>query len=193
MLKVTLSLTNLPTGVFHSYSLRRSCPSLLRTWQSRSHHVNREPGQINMVVSKKRNCPYPTFSQHPVIFNWHLLLTFSNVPHLSLIVRSYVLMSVKFKCVCTCAWLWICKKATVNLGSTLCCHTNIIHLRNGGQEGHGVALLSFLGVDFTSWHGPWRADVQDVGPFLKLRFECLTPKISVGFILTALWIIQQWL
>lgn len=69
------------------------CLSVLRNWQSRSHHVRQQLGQINIVVSRRReeegkkktSVPSdPTFSSTLVIFNWHLLLTFENVPHPSL-------------------------------------------------------------------------------------------------------------
>lgn len=69
------------------------CLSVLRNWQSRSHHVRQQLGQINIVVSRRRDerkkkktlsLLDPTFSSTLVIFNWHLLLTFENVPHASL-------------------------------------------------------------------------------------------------------------
>lgn len=114
LVRVSLSLTYLPTGVFHWYSLGRSCPSVLRNWQSRSHHVSQQPGQINIVVRKeKMSVPSdPTFSSTLVIFNWHLLLTFENVPHLSLIVRPYALSSEVQVCAHMCVfvkwrqWIW---------------------------------------------------------------------------------------
>lgn len=97
------------------------CPSVLRNWQSRSHHVRQQLGQINIVVSKrKKKMSVPsdrTFSSTLVIFNWHLLLTFENVPHLSLPVipanNAYMHWNYRWKWIFfVCVWkVWV-----VNLG-----------------------------------------------------------------------------